>query len=338
MPDSGLNDRTAARRPRNTAPRGTRLLLSLTLLLCLCPLAAHSQTPAPAGKPADNAAEVEALDPKARSYWRRYWQTVASGYVRFDDQFLCIRGYNPRYPNSRGVTVDDVLKQAGRTEIEAKSWQGTMRMTVSMPQEEAQLQAMALPDLTVGQYGWIYSLRVERVLGPQDMVVRELRLLDCDEVRRAREDQHKDLREKKGWELASKVVDYMYTLRDRECRGQSAFSEQNQLLRAQGFSTEGLATGSIWRGPRGRGVQVAIIGVTDTPGIGRTLILVPVEQLERGLDEDQFIQLLKERGLTIKAMADLIESQVRSRGSSNLRSTMIDVLEEAAAKSAAAGS
>jgi len=287
---------------------------------------------------------LSGLSPISRSYWRRYWKTFASNYVQFGEDVLCIRGYNPKYPSSRGKTVKDVLRanRSGYT-AKARGYRGAERTErVNMPAADAQVEAMVLPELSIGQYGWIYSVRIERVLGDDDMVVRDVRRINCDDYRRDRDNDRSELsRRYNNWKLAGELTDYMYKNRDALCRDE--WSGRSTYLRLQGFDTSGLTSGMTWRGKKDGGIHLAILGlITADSDKGRRyhewsdgrrlLVAVPTSRLKEGLTEKQFRDLIQKRGFTLQSFIDLVEKERRS-SSSNYKDKVLDALEAAAENS-----
>lgn len=269
------------------------------------------------GKAQDNSEDK--LDARAQAMWNRHWQLAARCYIVFDDDYLCIRGYNERFPSSRGVTVSDLLRRDKGYTIRLRTHRGTnVEQRIMLSRAEAEAQAMALPEMAVGQYGFIHSVGVERILSPDAMVVRDVWLVDAQALHRARDDDRNRFSQEYDYNIASQLADevYQHRMRLANLQQQPVFSREFVL---QGFPTQSLASGMRWQGPGDGGLQIAILTVRDvednwSPDKGRRRMLVaaPVGRLRTGLKLDQFLDLLKKRGMTRKNLVEVIDEANRS--------------------------
>jgi hypothetical protein len=290
--------------------------------------AAAAKDAAPTTQPAQ-----EKLDPRSQAVWSRYWQKAAANYIKFNGEYLCIRGYNERYPSSKGVTVNDLLRRDKGYVMRLRTRRGnTAEQRVSLSRAEAEALAMVLPELAVGNYGFIHSVEVERILGPTSMIVRSIWLVDAQAVYRARDDDRSRLMADYDGSSASQLVDELYQNRIRlvDAQQQAVFSKELVL---EGFPTDQLASGMRWRGPGEGGLQIAILAVRDIQGNGQTgrghrrmLVAAPVGRLRTGLNREEFDQLLAQRKMTHKDLVAVIDDA--SRGVlRDVEKSMIDAIE-----------
>lgn len=277
--------------------------------------------------------DVTKLDARGQAMWNRHWQIAARCYIIFDDDYRCIRGYNERYPSSRGMTVSDLLRKDKGYVMRLRTWRGTtVEQRINLSRAEAEAQAMALPEMAVGHYGYIHSVEVERILSPDAMIVRNVWLVDSQALYRSRDDDRDKLAREYDHGVASQLADEIYQHRVRlaNLQEQAVFKREFVL---QGFSTNRLASGMRWTGPRDGGLQIALLSVRDiednwSPNQGRRRMLVaaPVAHLRSGLNQEEFLALLKKRGMTPRNLVDVIEEANRSVVR-DVEKNMVDAIE-----------
>lgn len=280
---------------------------------------------------------VSKLDPRGQAMWNRHWPIAARCYIIFDEDYRCIRGYNERYPSSRSMTVTDLLRKDKGYVMRLRTWRGTtVEQRVNLSRAEAEAQAMALPEMAVGHYGYIHSVEVERILSPDAMIVRNVWLVDAQALYRSRDEDRDKLSREYDHGVASQLADEIYQHRVRlaNLQDQPVFKREFVL---QGFPTERLASGMRWSGPRDGGLQIALLSVRDiednwSPNQGRRRMLVatPVGRLRTGLNQEQFLDLLKKRGMTPKDLVDVVEEANRSVVR-DVEKNMVDAIEAKAA-------
>lgn len=275
------------------------------------------------------------LSPRAQAIWNRHWPIAARNYIVFNDEYLCVRGYSDRYPSSKGMTVSDLLRRDKGYVMRLRNRRGmTSEQRIMLSRAEAEAMAMALPQMAVGHYGFIHSVEVERILGPDAMVVRNLWLIDAQALNRARDDDRQRLTNDFDWNIASQIADELYQNRTRlaDIQQQAVFNREFVL---RGFSTDSLASGMRWSGPGGAGLQIALLTVQDVEdnwspdrGVRRMLVAIPGQRLRNGLNRDQFLELLARRKLTPQAIVEVVEEANRSVVR-DVEKSMVDAIEAA---------
>jgi hypothetical protein len=126
-----------------------RLCMLLLLLVLLIP-GQHVQA-----QPRTEDTTVEGFDARSQTLWNRNWQQAAKNYILFNGEFVCIRGFNERYPSSRGVRVADLLSRDKGKIVRVRNRRGfSVEYRVVLPRPEAEAQAMALPDMTSIPLKW----------------------------------------------------------------------------------------------------------------------------------------------------------------------------------------
>lgn len=93
------------------------------------------------------------------------------------DDYLIVPAYQSRCGSSRGIPAEDVRKKLA-TEY---AWRqgGKLERRTAPPDEEEVHAADALRSLDPGDYGWLHSVEVVKVLGARDLVVKDLWLADA---------------------------------------------------------------------------------------------------------------------------------------------------------------
>lgn len=306
------------------------MVLMVLALMIILTTVASAQTK-------DAADPVAKLDPRAKAIWTRFWPLAAKSYIRFNNEYLCIRGYNDRYPSSRGISVADLLRRDKGYTIRLRSRRGaSVEQRITLSRAEAEAQAMALPQMAVGQYGFIHSVKVERILTPDAMIVRDIWLVDAQALYRARDDDRNQLAQDYDYSVASQLADaiYQYRLNLATTQDQDVFSREFLL---EGYPTQGLASGMRWTGPRDGGLQIVMLTVRDVEdnwspekGRRRMLVAAPVVKLRTGLNLDQFMDLLKTRDMTPQSLVDVIDDASRSVVH-DIEKSMVDAIEAKAA-------
>jgi hypothetical protein len=229
--------------------------------------------------------------------FRRYAQAIGRYYAPFEGGYVCVPGYDPRYPSSRGMTLTEAIVKLTRTE-ESGGGVVVQRTAIRPDRAEAQALAMALPRLAVGQYGWVRGATVDQVVGPTDMVLKDLTLIDRESLDRAKADAKdrgtgasRDTTS--SYDEAERYRDEIYSggsggggssRRASRRTGMSTeevarrFRERDALVERQssrefkarfllrGVATARLARGGAWpAGEDQAGLQVAIIRTTADP-------------------------------------------------------------------------
>lgn len=286
----------------------------------------------------DYAARAE--EARVQRLWQTYWRQVAARFASLEGRFICAPGYDPRFASSAKLTPAQVSAANTRPAVDVGIRQ---RGTLSPPPVDCNAGAMLLPRFGIGEYGYIDSANVEAVLGPDDMIVSDIWLLNPDVIDRQREEEGKPLRG--DYFLARKYLDWAFTERSKALDRQREYS--GLRLRIKGYPTNGVVTGIRWQGPEpGKGIQVAIVGTTafgdasedvssvvyhrrlgpdgqtmivrevvSRPAQRRIFVAVPVKQLGKGLDEESFKRLLDQRGMTVKGFVDrMLEELKNNRG------------------------
>ena len=261
------------------------------------------------------------VDPWTRTrvapLWERHWRRFAAKTIPFEGDFVSCPAFDRQFPSSAKVTPDQWRHDHSVRRRVGMGGALVQTQTVTPPREEGEAAAMLLPEMAVGQYGHIHSVKVLRVLGPLEMLVDDVWLVDPEQVEAERDRMERDLRQKAGNNSDARGeindrVDAAFEQRKaaagRQRRG--AFTDQARLV---GFPTQGLEPGRRYTGPAGRPFQVAVLRAEDQMSrTGRTtstrrssssrarqqLVLGPALDFTTGVTEHQFRAMIEKRGLT----------------------------------------
>ncbi len=270
---------------------------------------------------------------KQRMLWRAHWRKFARKFAEVDGEFYALPKYDRKFPNSRGVTVYDVLDAAKRTV--RIDWGGSMYKpkTKTLPRAEAEAVAEVLPRLAVGEYGRIHAAKVDKVVGPSELILEDIELVDEEAIEREME------REAARYAAAQRI-----RRRDAEDAIEPRFAERLRLieqqdearrvkLRLKGVNTKGLEEGDRWPvvEKTDEPAKIAIVYAHDPPkeeeqdddrrrSLFRSrsrrepLTALPVSAFEKGVTEDQFKRLLEARGMTEQQFIHLVVDEMRENG------------------------
>jgi hypothetical protein len=267
--------------------------------------------------------------------WRKY-ATLAS---KVDGGFAVIPNYDRRHESSRGISTSQAMEML---KVEKEVRQGNLvRTRVAYPDRaDAEAYSKALPELTAGQYGWIASVEVVKIIDRKQMIVKDIWLVDRPTVRAEYEkDRKQSARENDGKEN-KELLEFNYAKRIEMVEQQEDRDEGfDRQFRLVGYDTRGLRVGDRWKGRNDEGFKVAV-AYWETPepdeeeeGSRRSrrageprLVLTEVEELMRKtLDEKGFKELLQARGMTVVDFVDLVRT-VRENDRRNAEERIINAL------------
>lgn len=299
------------RRPATGLIAATLAAVSVTLIPPL-----HAQSPPPGNAPASapapgsgtgqahDRAALDALDPGTYSLWQRHWRRFALKMVPFEGDYLALAAWEPRFPSSSHLTPDQYRKNKTVTVRERFSGAMTRPVEIVPPVEEGRMAAMAIPAMEPGHYGYIHAAKIVEVLGPEQMLIEDVRLVDERALRQAKDDMEVDLARKGGDSRdITEVVTKMFEAREAAADRQRERGFR-QELRLVGFPTKGLHPDDAWPGgDKDLPVQIAVVGVESQGKEGfrsrrQRLLAVSADWFNKNLTEEQFADALAKRDMT----------------------------------------
>ncbi|MEM9414799.1 MAG: hypothetical protein AAGA29_04885 [Planctomycetota bacterium] len=286
---------------------------------------------------------VEDSDPRVDRTWVREWEKFAVFYVPFEDGYVCFPDYSPDRPSSAATEVEDYIRETAY-EAEFKDEHTRDRsIIITKPVEDAQAALWLLRDPQPGQYGYISTGAIERIIDRDEMILRSVLLLDGALVnadRRAENqtihDRARELAEGRTRRQAPKQQGNRADRRQDAAQRQRSIRQLRQILtealafrfadrqsalerqreeefrqlrwRIVGYNTERLVIEERW--PQGevasRGLHLAIVAVEDGQ-----VTAIPVALLERDLTEVQFLEVIASRGYTKAQFVALVDEMRR---------------------------
>lgn len=317
-------------------------------LACLMFIAwAVVASPVLADPPPNTELNGDEVEPAVYRSWAGNYRQFARYCGEIEGGFLVVPGYDRRIPSSRGLTLARATDELTETWRESTGGFSENRMRRPEP-EEVKAYANILPDTRSGTYGYLDSVEIVKVLGPEEMLVTHLWLIDTEAVgaeydrdrRRARANGASDIDDQ-----LDALYRYRLELKERQ-DDEDAFEQTHRLV---GYDTRGLAEGQRWDGPDGEGVQVAVAHWElpepeaedaeaeeddsrnrrrrgrsgrrndDEP---RMLLVNPQPVLRGPLEERAMVRLLDARGYTIASFVEQlrdVRDRLRDRDAADLR-------------------
>lgn len=244
--------------------------------------------------------------------WQRHWKNYARRCIKLRDTYYTCATYEPQFPSSRGITTIGLRQKTSREVTERKGLNLTVKRNMVKPNEEIDLGAKALPEVAIGHYGFIHSAEVLDILGPDEMVIAGVWLVDPKEVQAQRErEREKLLKQNVNRADLPLIIEWQFEYRDEHLKKQSDRSFRTPI-KLRGYSTQGLTKGDRWNGKEGP-PQIAIVGeeVGETKSKFRKptsiLLAVPADSFMRGIsDEKEFTAMLESRGFTKTTFTQLL--------------------------------
>jgi len=282
--------------------------------------------------------------------WRVHWPRYASLYISLDDGYAPCAKFDRNFPSSR-LTLAENLRQTTKRSKRVTLGNFKQTKTAMIPIADASAYANALPELQVGEYGYIHSSRIEKILGPTAMIVKDVRLIGVKQLNKDKKKKRRRLQNRSTARNSTRAVDtqidWQFQKRDKLVDLQES-SDFNRRLKIVGFDTQGRTEDERWpltdENNMEDGVQIAI--VKELPAsrrkrsssrlsLGRSkkatglLVAVHAQRFRfRELEEKQFIELLEKRGFDKKGFVKLVLLQ-KKRKSKGSQARIIATLEQA---------
>ncbi|MEO0476685.1 MAG: hypothetical protein AAF085_12060 [Planctomycetota bacterium] len=267
-----------------------------------------------------------------QSNWRKYGVMAA----KLDDSFVMIPTYNRSRESSRGINTSQAMAMLKEVR-EVRQGNLVRKRTAYPDRADAEAFSKALPKMSVGEYGWVASVEIVKIIGRKEMIVKEVWLVDLPSMREAyAKDKEKSARDN-GGEPNTELLKFNYAerikMKEQQEERDEGFEEEFRLI---GYDTRGLRVGDRWKGENDEGFKVAVAYWEEPePEEGESrrrrksdprLVLTEVESVMRKtLDEQGFKELLAERELTVADFVDLLRT-VREQDRRNAEKRIINTL------------
>jgi|GEM_PF-2290644 len=306
--------------------------ITIALLLGLVFLAA-----APVAARLTEADGTPIPDPVYRSY-QANWQKYGVFASEIDGGYAFLPKYDRRLESSRGISTSQAMERL-KVEKEVKQGNLVRKRTAYPDRADAEAYSRALPELKVGAYGWVASAEVVKIIGRQEMIVKEIWLVDRPKLRAAYEKDQAKMERETG-EVNRELLKFNYGQRikmmDQQEDNDEGFEREFRLL---GYDTRGLRVGDRWKGHNDEGFQVGVVKweipePEEEEGSSRRrrggddprLVLSELANLmRRTVNEEGFKELLAERELTVADFVDLVRT-LRERDRRNAEERILNAL------------
>lgn len=332
--------------------------------------AAASEQRPPAGP------QIDPLEPEvAQRVFDSSWRLIARRYQQFEGRYVPFPGFETRFRNSRKLTLPEAVRELTEQEQVAEGGRIVTR-TWTPPREDIEPFISALTELDEpGSWGFLHSVKVtsieDGVITATAPWLLDARRLDLErtaagqreslEAQRRREEAMRQAERERARALeAIRREGRFPTMQERQAMRRSGrelmrevrgagneppnrnfdlrldLADQQQewterTVRMVGFPTTGAVPEQRWTGPRG-GLWVAVIHV-ERDG---TVVLMPAANLGRGLDREQFVRMLADRGLSTADFAQLFAAY-RREYRNDFESHLIARLEAEASRTGSDG-
>ena len=298
------------------ASASIRVHLRLLLLCGLSILAANAR-----GEDATDPRvpeEIAALDRDTQAAWRSFSTRFSGHGGCWGGVYYILYDYDRRYDSSAKLAAAQIERD--RTHMVQ---QGLKTLEVKPPKAEVDAACELLPALDIGSYGRVHQVTVREVLGPEAIVASNLELVD----RQAVDEAYRDLRRRAG-SANRAAVDWMFSVRKAVAQRQNDTAYRGRF-RLVGYCTEQLAGDRVWSGSAEGPLRVAVVGVEPADAHAADPprpLLAPLEAFRFGLDQQQFIDLLAQRGIGPGEFVERVRDVRREHGGDGDRIVARDLM------------
>jgi hypothetical protein len=116
---------------------------------------------------------------KQKDAFFRIWPNYGRYYIQWGEGYAAMPAFEPRFPSNKGITVEKAQEILGQAVDEQIGNIIKHKIILASP-AEAQAAVMTLQAMEPGQYGYIHSFVVEKVLSPNEMVVSNIWIINSD--------------------------------------------------------------------------------------------------------------------------------------------------------------
>ncbi|MBI1338152.1 MAG: hypothetical protein GC164_14505 [Phycisphaera sp.] len=263
-------------------------------------------------------ADDEVSQENALRLYNMHWRSIAAYFVEHDGAYTCFPNYKRGTLNSSGQTQDEYKKSDTYVHTYPDANGKDQSVTLTKPQEEIDAATRALPSFNPGDYGYLQSAKVAKVLDDQTMILKDIKLIDASKAYKDYEDDMDlvRLQAHTGRETVRRSrhdsryrADEVPPIAETRYANKEAvewrFEQRLKLIKAQrkadetvievhGFSTKGLREGQNWPTAT-TGIQIAI--VEGNGKVNDSALAVPGSTVGRGVTEEQFKAILADHKL-----------------------------------------
>ncbi|MEO0474613.1 MAG: hypothetical protein AAF085_01405 [Planctomycetota bacterium] len=305
--------------------------------LAVALLACAVLAPSVVAQAGDSELSIEERREQARieRLWNMNWRQFAPYFIEHEGSYVCVPGYDRSKPSSVGQSISDYRKESAITQTYDDDRGRETSRKLTKPEEDAFAAVALIPEVEVGQYGYIHSGEIENIVDDKTVELEEIWLVDAA----ANREEKKETKEELWGEVLEDIED---AIRDRargrgrrdriagrrmaenealdwgfEDREEAASRQRDRVFSSYTWVVKGFATGRLkeearWPSANAKedGLQLIIVEVD-----GRTVTAVPAATLRKGITELQFIDYLQSREMTKGDLVDMVtEAKREHRG------------------------
>ena len=285
----------------------------------------------------EQTVEERREDARVERLWNLNWRTLAPYFIEHEGDFICVPGYERSKPSSTGQSISDYRSSSTWTQTYDDERGKEVSRKLTKPEEEAFAAVALIPEVEVGQYGYIHSGKIDSIVDDKTVELENIWLVDAEAVR----EEKKKLKEELWGEVLGDIED---AIRDRgrgrsragrgnifdrrtieneaidwgfEVREDAASRQRGSVFSGYTWVVKGFATGNLkedarWPSAKAKdpGLQLIVVKVD-----GRTVTAVPAATLRKGITELQFLDYLQTREIKKADFVDMVTEAKREHRS-----------------------
>ncbi len=301
-----------------------------------------------------SAATDPELTPAEKAYFQRGYMAVRSSYIELDGKFYCCPAYDPAYDNSNHAqSAQWIREHTEKLEFDSPLLDWVKTESLVPPRAEAEAYCHMLPEVQVGQYGFIRESSILRNANDGSIEITKITLVDsaglekqkeldkkaldqwAEELRAEARQRNWQARRDRNWKARPALgpgawgewIDKAEQINENRYAQREALIKVEQTLARYSIEIVGVNDTRLQPGKPYTNQQLIVIDRADnrsTESSG-TLTMAPATLFRRGLNPQQFETLLKSREISNKTFAGLIESKLKENPQS-FRDAVIELL------------
>jgi len=283
----------------------------------------------------DDEKSIEQRREEARieRLWNLNWRAIAPHFLEHEGRFICVPGYERSKPSSVGQSISEYRSDSVwiQTYDDERGKEQSRKLT--KPEEEAFAAVALIPEVAVGQYGYIHSGKIDEIIDDKTVELEDIWLVDAEAVREEKAQLKKELwgevlkdvedaiRDRKRNRrskfhdrrvLENEAIDWGFEVREEAMDRQRDGVFSRYTWRVEGYETASLKEDARWPSANARepGLQLIIVEAK-----GRAVTAVPAASLRKGITELQFIDYLQSRDLNKAAFVEIVNDAKREHRS-----------------------
>lgn len=273
-----------------------------------------------ASSPKEEAPETQSASPAFQRKWTNFSRLIAKRFIRHEDSFIVI-DYDPLFDNTSRELPTEVASRLSRVVTE-RSGNMSVDRRITPPNSEIEAVTSSLREMCPGEYGMVHSWKIEQILGPEEMIVSSIWLIDADALK---DEMQAVRRQSQSRDDTSWFYEQRQQLASRQ-RGQG-FKGYVKVL---GIPTETARVGQRWLGVKPNGqIPIAVIAESqweqrekNKNRRQRGMLLMPAERFKKHLTETEFVELLSRHDITREQFVDKADVELR-KGSKGLSDRLV---------------